>query len=113
MWAVIILAVIFGSDIWNSKWRYAIFNGLSRDEIEVQGKPSDCDFSRAPLGYKGCHYQKQVTRVRWATSTQGDPIVSYDDGKTWMPFTPPAGHTVPKYPTVMYLSVGWEKIKDD
>jgi hypothetical protein len=33
-------------------------------------------------------------------STTEQPIVSYDEGKTWDRFTPDAGVTVPKYPTV-------------
>jgi hypothetical protein len=50
--------------------------------------------------------------TRWATSTTGNPIASYDDGKTWNIFDPPAGETVPKLSTVKEVIINWEK-KDD
>jgi hypothetical protein len=30
------------------------------DNVMAVGRPSDCDFLRAPIGYKGCHYERTV-----------------------------------------------------
>jgi hypothetical protein len=74
-------------------------------------KPHDCAFLAAPLGEKYCHYERSVSITRWGTSQTGNPIVSYDDGKTWDTFDP-AGKDVPRFPTVKEVYVGWEKKED-
>ena len=33
---------------------------VSAERIYVDPKPTDCDFWHAPLGRKGCHYQRVV-----------------------------------------------------
>jgi hypothetical protein len=71
-----------------------------------------CAFLSSPLGEKYCHNERQVSTRRWATSTTGNPIVSYDDGKTWSVFTPDATATVPKVPTVQEVHISWKKIDD-
>jgi hypothetical protein len=40
--------------------RYAV----SPDEIQVDARPTDCDFIHAPLGSKGCHYEAVVYDAR-------------------------------------------------
>jgi hypothetical protein len=47
-----------------------------------------------------------------AKSTTGNPIASYDDGKTWSAFAPPAGDAVPEQPTVEQVMVNWERKED-
>ena len=99
-------------EIWHAKWRYALTNDLDSSKVIIEKHPHDCDFFAAPLGEKYCHYERIVTTLQWATSTTGNPIVSYDEGKTWSTFTPEAGVTVPKTPTVQEVHITWEK-KDE
>jgi hypothetical protein len=98
--------------IWHAKWRYSLGYDVSSDKIHIDDKPHDCSFLAAPLGEKYCHYERTVTTLRWATSTAGFPIVSYDEGKAWSVFTPDPGATVPKYSTVEEVYVSWEKKND-
>jgi len=97
---------------WHSKWRYAWTYELSNDRILISDEPHDCAFLAAPLGDKYCHYERKVSTLRRATSTTGNPIQSSDDGKTWTAFEPEPNERVPKYSTVEYVFVIWEK-KDD
>jgi hypothetical protein len=66
----------------------------------------------APLGEKYCHYERKVSIIKWAKSTTGDPIVSYDEGKTWSVFTPGADDKVPQYPAVVEVDISWEKAEE-
>jgi hypothetical protein len=91
---------------------YSVRYGVRYDRVLVDKEPTDCDWSHAPLGGKGCVYHKVVSTVRWATSTTGDPIVSYDDGKTWSTFTPDANDKAPPYSTVESASITWHKSKN-
>lgn len=99
-------------NIWYSQWRYETFYDLSSDKVVVATEPHDCNFLAAPLGEKYCHYDRIVSTVRWATSVAGNPIASYDEGKTWSTFTPDPGVTVPKFDTVQSVYVTWEKKSD-
>jgi hypothetical protein len=96
-------------DIWNSKWRYAALYDVGSRDVFIQKKPHDCEFLAAPLGVKYCDYERTVSFARWKTSTEGKPIVSYDDGKTWSEFEPPVGETVPKISTVKAVYINWDK----
>ena len=121
-----LLVVPFFSDMWHSKFRYSVQYDVSEDQITIDKEPNDCNFLHAPLGGKGCHYERQVTAsrvksnqwggqdvsyddgktwTRYAKSTSGEPIVSFDDGKTWTE----SSDTSNKKPSV---SVYWVK-KDD
>lgn len=97
--------------IWHAKWRYAAAYDIPSSAVYVQDKAHDCAFLAAPLGEKYCHYERTVSITRWATSQTGNPIVSYDDGKTWSSFDP-AGEKVPQYSTVKAVYIGWEKKED-
>jgi hypothetical protein len=59
-----------------------------------------------------CRYERTVSVVRWATSTEGKPIISCDNGKTWGNFEPPATDVVPHGSTVKAVYIDWEKKKD-
>lgn len=100
------------AQIWHSKWRYALSNGLTSDRVSVDNLPHECAFIAAPMGEKYCHYERVVTTRRWATSTTGNPIMSDDDGKTWSVFTPEAGVNVPQYSTVEELYITWKRVED-
>jgi hypothetical protein len=99
------------ADIWHAKWRYAAAYGIPSSQLYVQDKPHDCAFLAAPLGNKYCRYERTISTVRWAKSTEGNPIISYDDGKIWSNFDA-AGESVPQYSTVKALYIGWEKKED-
>jgi hypothetical protein len=96
-------------DLWNDKWRYEMYYNIAADAITIQEMPHDCEFLSAPLGNKYCHYERIVSIIRWATSKDGKPIISYDDGKTWSAFSPDIPAKVPQHSTVKELFVAWEK----
>lgn len=98
--------------IWHAKWRYALTYDVSSDKVLVEDLPHDCAFLAAPLGEKYCHYERAVSTLRWATSMSGNPIVSYDEGKTWSEFTPDASAKVPKTPTVEEVHISWNKVNE-
>jgi hypothetical protein len=98
--------------IWHAKWRYAATYDIPSSQVYVQAVPHDCAFFAAPLGEKYCHYDRTVSITRWSTSqTSGNPIISYDDGKTWSSFDA-GGEKVPQYSTVKAVFIGWEKKED-
>jgi hypothetical protein len=56
---------------------------MSADKIYLDPKPQDCDFWRAPVGNKGCHYQNVVIvrdakDVRETRRGDGDPNRRFD-----------------------------------
>jgi hypothetical protein len=96
---------LYGLLLWfflsNNSWNNAIWYGVkyevSFDQVHTSDKPSDCDWSRAPLGGKGCYYKTNVgaynavgnlvagdNAPKYGNDVRtGKPIISYDDGKTW------------------------------
>lgn len=94
---------------WHSKLRYSIQYDVATEKITAEKKPHGRNFLAAPLGAKYCEYERDISVVRWATSTTGFPIISYDDGKTWSTVTPNAGVTVPKNSTVKEVDIIWQK----
>lgn len=70
--------------VWESKFRYAAYYNVRNEQITLVKKPHDCDFLKAPIGSKECHFDKvvAVTKVSKDIKT-GRPVVSHDDGKTW------------------------------
>jgi len=89
-----------------------MFYYLDSDKVMIGTQPHDCAFLAAPIGEKYCHYERVVSFVRWATSTQGPPIVSYDDDQTWKEFTPDANAKLPGISTVVEVQISWVK-KDE
>jgi hypothetical protein len=80
--------------LWHSKFRYSMQYGVDFSQITQPDKPRDCSFLKAPLGVKGCHYDRDVESWLVKTSCKSnfpDPgdtctgTVSYDNGKTWQP----------------------------
>jgi hypothetical protein len=112
-WAMVIAIWWFAflglSDLWHSKMRYAWSYDVSSDQVTIEKKPKDCNFFRAPMGEKGCHYDRQVNTVRVKTvyldlNRGSVNYVSFDDGKTWAVDTNP--------PTKPRVEVSWERIED-
>jgi hypothetical protein len=115
-WSVIIggicvfLIISWMGDLWHAKWRYALAYGVDSAKVEIAKEPHDCNFLAAPLGAKYCDYNRVVSTMRWGTSkSSGNAVVSYDEGKTWSPFTPEPGAVVPQYSTVEAVYITWEK----
>jgi hypothetical protein len=72
------------TSVWESKSRYAMYYGVPNEHVTLLKKPHDCDFLKAPIGSKECHFDKnvEVTQIGKDTKT-GRPVVSHDSGKTW------------------------------
>jgi hypothetical protein len=62
------LVVRYGS----AKGYYALQNGVDPDRVTIMPEPHDCDFTKAPLGDKECHYEKVVTKLR---DEHGDYVI--------------------------------------
>jgi hypothetical protein len=81
------LVIVFVSAwdwIWDSKIRYGVQYGTSRDNVLVEKRPQNCDLFFAPIGKKGCSYKKNVTVTKRATDAKtGRRTISHDGGKTW------------------------------
>lgn len=123
---IVVIVILIWQPKWFQKWWTGVQEGTQN--IVMLPKPHDCEFSTAPLGEKHCHYDKVIQKVMWAKSTKGEPIRSYDGGKTWYPHIPgqcyadqtfdcpeqfdPPRNDVPMYPTVTGITVGWTKVED-
>jgi hypothetical protein len=62
---------------------YSIKYAVSAVKIYVDPKPTDCDFWHAPVGTKGCHYQRVVIArdakdVRAIRPGESDPNQQFD-----------------------------------
>jgi hypothetical protein len=62
---------------------YSIKYAVSAEKIYVDPKPTDCDFWHAPLGRKGCHYQRVVIAryamdIREIRPRESDPNERFD-----------------------------------
>jgi hypothetical protein len=100
---------------WYSKLRYTIQYQIPFSQVITEKEPHDCEFLKAPIGEKNCHFAADVTTttmepdtevssVRTAQNDSGEPMVSFDDGKTWV-----AKRSLPTK-TFVYLS--WKKVED-
>jgi len=54
---VALLLVVLG---WHSRTRYAVQYGVDTANVHIQDEPHDCDFLKAPIGDKPCHYEREV-----------------------------------------------------
>lgn len=106
----LIVLFVWIPDLWHSKVRYEWQYGVNSDQITVNKRPTDCDFFHAPIGNKGCDYQRQVNSIQVRTDSSDLARgtvheVSYDDGKTWSVDT-----SVP--PTQPLVVISWDRIPD-
>jgi hypothetical protein len=92
------------------------------NQVHTDDKPSDCDWTRAPLGNKGCHFKAIVNTFNAAgeslggddapkyrrDSKTGKAIVSYDRGKTWDSWEGP----IPDM-QVKSVEIWWDKVTEN
>jgi hypothetical protein len=93
VWVLLIYWIGWGfyTSIWESKLRYSIFYQVSSENVQIQNEPHDCEFLKAPVGKKYCHFDKSVNEfvqagdvTKFGTdNATGRPVVSEDGGKTW------------------------------
>lgn len=43
---------------------YAIYYNVNTSDVFIEIMPHDCDFDKAPLGNKECHFEKVITEDR-------------------------------------------------
>jgi len=122
------LIIIFALVIWwllpdslTDKVRYSNQYDVPMSQVKRETRPSNCDWDFAPLGKKGCHYEKVVTgsnssgdRVAGTDApvfstdvNTGKPIVSYDQRKTWQ--LAPEGMST----NVTEVDISWTKVDDE
>jgi hypothetical protein len=107
---------------WTNAIRYAIKFKVAVNQVHTDDKPSDCDWTRAPLGNKGCHFKAIVNTFNAAgeslggddapkyrrDSKTGKAIVSYDRGKTWDSWEGP----IPDM-QVKSVEIWWDKVTEN
>jgi len=98
---------------------YAATYRVGIDKVQVDPEPTNCDFMHAPLGQKDCHYESTVAAYNTTgtliggdyapkyghDSNTGKPIISWDQGKTWVWFD---GTEIPDQ-KVTSVIVSWTK----
>ena len=125
-WGLVVLAAlgffvwIVLPDSWTDKIKYSVEYSVDASQVHRSDRPTDCDFMRAPLGNKDCHYKKTVTAYnaagypvagddapKYAKNAYGNTIISYDEGKTW---------TVSDTPNldlrIKTVEIGWTRVND-
>jgi hypothetical protein len=102
-----------------SKARYAVQYGVSYDTVRKAQEPHECDWLKAPIGYKLCHYEIRVETVRTAKDKlRGKFMISFDGGVTWSRSAEdgeqPAYEQVPNPATIVNTSVNllWQKVEE-
>jgi hypothetical protein len=81
-WGFVFVAVA-ACFYWLGPSVYSIKYAVSADKIYVDPKPTDCDFWHAPVGKKGCHYQRVVIardakEIRAIRPGESDPNQRFD-----------------------------------
>jgi hypothetical protein len=123
---LVIMYLLGWHDVLHASWTnavwYAVRYQVSPGQVISHSKPTDCDWTRAPLGNKGYSYKATVNGYNAAgelvagdnapkysrDTNNGKPIISYDDGKTWTWFSGPA----PPDPKVKSVLALWEKVTE-
>jgi len=61
--------------------RYAIQYHIPRTRVQVEDEPHECEFDKAPIGNKYCHYEKQVSKIKDDAGRTGGIFVSWNKVK--------------------------------
>jgi hypothetical protein len=70
----VIICAVNADQLWRliQKTPYAWEYNISEANVTYSPRPSDCDFFGSPVGFKSCHYEKQVQ----VYDDHGRPIVN-------------------------------------
>jgi hypothetical protein len=102
IWGGLIVWVFVLSDSSKNAIWYGATYRVSTDKVHTFGnKPHDCDWVRAPIGDKGCHYEADVRAYDAAGEIVGGNDVPPRYGKDGKPVKPSR------------LEVWWRKVKED
>jgi len=96
---------------------YAIKYSVSADRVFVDPKPTDCDFWHAPLGNKGCHYERIVTasyakggvRADYRYDPKTDQLIELRANKNASDIRPGERDTNARFDSVL---ISWVKKSD-
>lgn len=56
-----------------TKYGIALKYNLTEDQVFMDAKPKDCDFTAVPVGDKHCHFEQSLNVVRECVSLSGTP----------------------------------------
>ncbi|MFZ0334751.1 MAG: hypothetical protein WAN10_03870 [Candidatus Acidiferrales bacterium] len=72
-------AICFGCWLWfwPKAW-YEVKYQISADHVFIDPEPHDCDFMKAPLGNKYCHFEKIVTLSPENSANPTDVYVTWE-----------------------------------
>jgi hypothetical protein len=65
-----------------SRWAYALAYDTDEEYVHIGPEPRDCDFFYAPIGDKGCHYEREVSVAR-AVTPPGRPFSPLEVYVSW------------------------------
>jgi hypothetical protein len=102
-----VIAWLFPPERWTNIAWYAAKYRASPARVTIADRPRGCDWLRAPLGDKGCHY------AAMATAYNADGQVITDDD-TWPQRTrDKSTGKVPPDTRPRHVWVVWHKVEDD
>ncbi len=83
-WLLLLIQLAYWEPhVWHSNWRYAIKYGVSSSKLTKPDMPKGCDWLRAPLGDKDCHYEAQAAIRLKGRDQYGKALESFDNGVNW------------------------------
>src|SRR5487761_187056 len=74
VWGAILFGCLFW--FWPKEW-YGIRYNVTDEHVFIDHKPHDCDFLKAPIGDKGCHFEKVVVVAPENSSSPTDVYVTW------------------------------------
>lgn len=90
--SVVVFFVLWPFSVTVQRWGYAMRYNTDARAVFIDEKPTNCEWTHAPLGSKGCHYEKQVVINR---PTGPDPFAS-----------------IPGERPITAVYVSWKKVED-
>jgi hypothetical protein len=81
----LLLAAVAAYALWvgpSVAW-YSLRYRVPSDKVYIDPEPKDCDFWHAPVGFKECHYEKQVSPVAQERQSRTDGKARYDHVFVW------------------------------
>jgi hypothetical protein len=97
--------------VWTQCEWYALKYNTVKEAVHVSSKPHDCDFFRAPLGVKSCHYKKEIQVEPW----HPDSTMTYFQSNVRGPNHSDAFASIPGESVVnphTNVFIIWNKVRD-